>query len=101
MEVQMSLASKKKLVVSAMVSLAAMAFAHVAFADEAPAPLHSTDQAKSQRGVINLDTLIITSRVMTPQASIAVTKLEPKLTITQLRVPLLAGIESAIYGETF
>jgi hypothetical protein len=84
----------KSVFFSAFVGLATMTVANVARADE-------TAPAKSQRGVIVLDTTVVTGHGMRPLVSIEVTRIEPQLTITELRIPLLERIEAAIYEATF
>jgi hypothetical protein len=84
----------KKVLVSAMV-LATLSFAGVASADEAQ------QAPRAQRGVVNLDTLIITSHLQRPVASIEVNRMEPALTLSDLRVALVERIETAIYGSRF
>ena len=58
-------------------------------------------QEKSQRGVITLGEIKITGRIQKPLASVDVQRLQPKLTLTELKQSFIGRIEDAVYGEPF
>jgi hypothetical protein len=53
------------------------------------------------RGVITLAEVSITGRVQKPIAAVDVSRIQPKLTLAELRQPFLERIEKAIYREPF
>lgn len=63
-------------------------------------PAAAQDKGK-QRGVITLDTVTITGRIQKPIAAVDVNRIQPKLTLAELRQPFLDRIEQAIYKEPF
>ena len=61
-------------------------------------------QAQAQdggRGVITLAEVSITGRVQKPIAAVDVSRIQPKLTLAELRQPFLERIEKAIFREPF
>ena len=86
----------KKWWVMAFLSGALASIAGTAYADET-----ATDAAKAKRGVVVLDPFVITGHFQRPLASFEVTRLTPALAIAELRVALLGGIDSAVYGDPF
>lgn len=56
---------------------------------------------KGQRGVITLAEVTITGRIQKPIAAVDVSRIQPKLTLAELRQPFLDRIEQAIYKEPF
>jgi hypothetical protein len=60
-------------------------------------------QAKegSGRGVITLAEITITGRIQKPIAALDVSRIQPKLTLAELRQPFLERIEKAIYQDPF
>jgi len=55
----------------------------------------------AQRGVITLAEVTITGRIQKPIAAVDVSRIQPKLTLAELRQPFLDRIEGAIYKEPF
>jgi hypothetical protein len=55
----------------------------------------------AQRGVITLAEVTITGRIQKPIAAVDVSRIQPKLTLAELRQPFLDRIEQAIYKEPF
>jgi hypothetical protein len=53
------------------------------------------------RGVITLTEVTITGRIQKPIAAVDVSRIQPKLTLAELRQPFLDRIEAAIYKEPF
>ncbi|WP_231510996.1 hypothetical protein [Chondromyces apiculatus] len=53
------------------------------------------------RGVITLTEVTITGRIQKPIAAVDVSRIQPKLTLAELRQPFLDRIEQAIYREPF
>lgn len=54
-----------------------------------------------QRGVITLAEVTITGRIQKPIAAVDVSRIQPKLTLAELRQPFLDRIEKAIYEDPF
>ena len=54
-----------------------------------------------QRGVITLAEVTITGRIQKPIAAVDVSRIQPKLTLAELRQPFLDRIEQAIYKDPF
>ena len=54
-----------------------------------------------QRGVITLAEVTITGRIQKPIAAVDVSKIQPKLTLAELRQPFLDRIEQAVYKDPF
>ena len=57
--------------------------------------------ASKQKGVITLAEVKITGRIQKPIAAVDVNRIQPKLTLSELRQPFLSRIEQAIYQEPF
>lgn len=55
----------------------------------------------AQRGVITLAEVTITGRIQKPIAAVDVNRIQPKLTLAELRQPFLDRIEQAVYKEPF
>lgn len=53
------------------------------------------------RGVITLAEVTITGRIQRPIAAVDVSRIQPKLTLAELRQPFLERIEKAIYKDPF
>lgn len=75
--------------------IAAVAFALVAVA--------SGDASAQQKGggVITINEVTIVGRVQKPVASVDVSKIQPKLTLAELRQPFLDRIEDAARKDPF
>ena len=58
-------------------------------------------QEKKGRGVITLTEVTIVGRVQKPIASVDVNKIQPKLTLAELRQPFLDRIEAATLKDPF
>ncbi len=54
-----------------------------------------------QRGVITLAEVTITGRIQKPIAAVDVSRIQPKLTLAELRQPFLDRIEKAVYKDPF
>ena len=77
-------------------ALAALALGVVVLADE--------QEASAQQkggGVITINEVTIVGRVQKPVASVDVSKIQPKLTLAELRQPFLDRIEEAIQHDPF
>ncbi len=57
--------------------------------------------ATTQRGVITLAEITITGRIQKPIAAVDVSRIQPKLTLAELRQPFLDRIEQAILKDPF
>jgi hypothetical protein len=53
------------------------------------------------RGVISIREVVIVGRVQKPVASVDVNKLQPKLTLADLKQPLVDRIEEAVHHDPF
>ena len=60
-----------------------------------------TTTSHAKRGIVNLPPTDITSPPMRPMAAIAVSQIEPKLTLVTLRQPFLSRIEGEIFLDHF
>ena len=63
----------------------------------------TTDAAHAQQkgGVITIGEVTIVGRVQKPIASVDVSKIQPKLTLAELRQPFLDRIEEAVQHDPF
>lgn len=78
------------------VALCALAWVNVSWAqDQAPHP------AKPQQGVLQVGEITIVGRVQKPIAAVDVAKIQPKLTLAELRQPFLDRIEEAVRKDPF
>jgi cytochrome c551/c552 len=76
-------------------ALAALAASAVVFAGEGDA------FAQQKGGVITINEVTIVGRVQKPVASVDVSKIQPKLTLAELRQPFLDRIEEAARKDPF
>ena len=58
-------------------------------------------QEKPAKGVITLAEVTIVGRIQKPIAAVDVNRIQPKLTLQELRQPFLDKIEQALYQEPF
>jgi hypothetical protein len=58
-------------------------------------------QTKVQTGVLQIGEITIVGRVQKPIAAVDVAKIEPKLTLAELRQPFLDRIEEAVRKDPF
>jgi hypothetical protein len=56
---------------------------------------------KAQQGVLQIGEITIVGRVQKPIAAVDVAKIQPKLTLAELRQPFLDRIEEAVHKEPF
>ncbi len=69
-------------------------------------PASAQDQApqratKQQQGVLQIGEITIVGRVQKPIAAVDVAKIQPKLTLAELRQPFLDRIEEAVRKDPF
>ncbi len=64
----------------------------------ASAPLHA-QQSKGR--VVTISEVTIVGRIQKPIAAVDVSRIQPKLTLAELRQPFLQRIEAAIYQAPF
>lgn len=57
--------------------------------------------AKHKSRVVTISEVTIVGRVQKPIAAVDVSRIQPKLTLAQLRQPFLDRIEKAIYRDPF
>lgn len=82
--------------ISSRIAVAALALGLALFAD--------TQDASAQQkggGVITINEVTIVGRVQKPVASVDVSKIQPKLTLAELRQPFLDRIEEAARKDPF
>jgi len=65
------------------------------------ASAEAQEKSSSQRGVITLAEVTITGRIQKPIAAVDVSRIQPKLTLAELRQPFLDRIEQVIYKDPF
>jgi hypothetical protein len=58
-------------------------------------------QDKPAKGVITLAEVTIVGRIQKPIAAVDVNRIQPKLTLQELRQPFLEKIEQAVYQSPF
>ncbi len=63
--------------------------------------LSSAASAQQKGGVITIGEVTIVGRVQKPIASVDVSKIQPKLTLAELRQPFLDRIEEATHHDPF
>ena len=61
----------------------------------------STALAQKKGRVITITEVTIVGRVQKPIAAVDVSRIQPKLTLAELRQPFLDRIEKAIYNDPF
>lgn len=83
----------RTLTLMAVVGAAVLGVATEASAQDAP--------KEGGRGVITLAEVTITGRIQRPIAAVDVSRIQPKLTLAELRQPFLERIEKAIYKDPF
>jgi hypothetical protein len=67
-----------------------------------PAAADAQDKpAKPQQGVLQVGEITIVGRVQKPIAAVDVAKIQPKLTLAELRQPFLDRIEEAVRKDPF
>jgi hypothetical protein len=67
-----------------------------------PAAAAAQDKpAKPQQGVLQVGEITIVGRVQKPIAAVDVAKIQPKLTLAELRQPFLDRIEEAVRKDPF
>jgi hypothetical protein len=59
------------------------------------------DDKKAQQGVLQIGEITIVGRVQKPIAAVDVAKIQPKLTLAELRQPFLDRIEEATRRDPF
>ena len=88
-----------------MIRIAASSFAVVAFAIllTASPSAHAQERptAKQGAGVLQIGEITIVGRVQKPIAAVDVAKIQPKLTLAELRQPFLDRIEEAVRKDPF
>ena len=63
------------------------------------APAHA--DVKSQQNVLQIGEITIVGRVQKPIAAVDVAKIEPKLTLAELRQPFLDRVEEVVHKDPF
>jgi len=63
--------------------------------------ISASAQDKPAKGVITLAEVTIVGRIQKPIASVDVNRIQPKLTLQELRQPFLDKIEQVLYSDPF
>jgi hypothetical protein len=84
--------------VSGVALFALAALSPSAHAQDQPPAQRST---KQQQGVLQIGEITIVGRVQKPIAAVDVAKIQPKLTLAELRQPFLDRIEDAVRKDPF
>ncbi len=63
--------------------------------------LSASASAQSKGRVVTISEVTIVGRVQKPIAAVDVSRIQPKLTLAELRQPFLHRIEKAIYSDPF
>jgi hypothetical protein len=63
--------------------------------------LSSNALAQSKGRVVTISEVTIVGRVQKPIAAVDVSRIQPKLTLAELRQPFMHRIEKAIYSDPF
>jgi hypothetical protein len=71
-----------------------------AWAQERAAP-PGTGHGKQEQGVLKVGEITIVGRVQKPIAAVDVAKIQPKLTLAELRQPFLDRVEEAVRKDPF
>jgi hypothetical protein len=58
-------------------------------------------QQKKKSNVVELEDMTITGRVQKPVAAVDISRIPPKLSLSELRQPFLERIEQAVYRDPF
>ncbi len=58
-------------------------------------------QKKHKSRVVQISEVTIVGRVQKPIAAVDVSRIQPKLTLAQLRQPFIGRIEKALYSDPF
>jgi hypothetical protein len=80
----------RRIAVALVAGVAVVAVGHVARAD-----------GKGQQGILQIGEITIVGRVQKPIAAVDVAKIQPKLTLAELRQPFLDRIEEASRKDPF
>jgi hypothetical protein len=81
--------------------LGALAGEGAAWAQDQAAAQSQQRQSKQQQGVLQVGEITIVGRVQKPIAAVDVAKIQPKLTLAELRQPFLDRIEEAARKDPF
>ena len=67
----------------------------------APLLVPATASAQKKPRVVTISEVTIVGRVQKPIAAVDVSRIQPKLTLAELRQPFLDRIEKAVYNDPF
>ena len=73
----------------------------LAFSAVAPTASAQERQIKQQQNVLQIGEITIVGRIQKPIAAVDVAKIQPKLTLAELRQPFLDRIEEAVHKDPF
>lgn len=89
---------KRYTLVVALVSIGLSSSAVAGAQDHSSSAQHQT---KQQQGVLQIGEITIVGRVQKPVAAVDVAKIQPRLTLAELRQPFLDRIEEAVHQDPF
>jgi hypothetical protein len=81
--------------------LVVLGFASAAGAQDQGGGTTPARPTKQQAGVLQVGEITIVGRVQKPIAAVDVAKIQPKLTLAELRQPFLDRIEEAVHKDPF
>ena len=91
-----------KIALTFLALVATTAAVNSAFAqDQAGGGTAGAAHGKQQQGVLQVGEITIVGRVQKPIAAVDVAKIQPKLTLAELRQPFLDRIEEAVHKDPF
>jgi hypothetical protein len=82
-------------------SICALGIVLLVGAWSAPAAAQKGGKQKGGGRVVSISEVMIVGRVQKPIAATAVSRIEPRLTLAELKQPFARRIEQAIYREPF
>ncbi len=90
-----------RIAVTALTFASLVGLASSAWAQDQTGPTGNQRGTKSQQQVLQIVEITIVGRVQKPIAAVDVAKIQPKLTLAELRQPFLDRIEEAVHKDPF
>lgn len=91
--------ARRVILLAALACVALSVWQSHAVAHERQAPRAGAATPRSR--VVTISEVTIVGRIQKPIAAVDVSRIQPKLTLAELRQPFLQGIEKAIYSSPF
>jgi hypothetical protein len=92
---------RRSRLVGGLILCAALALPALALGQAAGGKSPAKAKDRAPRGVITLAEVTITGRIQKPIAAVDVTRLQPKLTLSERKQEFVARIDEAIYRDPF